>query len=53
MERRVPDVRKLEKFINYRPRTGLDTIIEDVIAEQRAKMGIAVVADSGKTEAAA
>ena len=36
MQRRVPDVAKLERFIGYRPRTPLDQIIDDVIAEQRA-----------------
>ncbi len=36
MQRRVPDVRKLEQFIGYRPRTPLDQIIQDVIDEQRA-----------------
>ena len=53
MQRRIPDVRKLEQFIGYRPRTSLDQIIDDVIAEQRAAMGIAPVADTGKDEAAA
>ena len=36
MARRVPDVRKLERFTGYRPRTPLDTIIADIVAEQRA-----------------
>jgi UDP-glucose 4-epimerase len=40
MARRVPDVRKLEKFIGYRPRTSTEQIIADVIAEQRAAMGL-------------
>lgn len=40
MQRRVPGVSKLEKFIGYRPRTPLDQIIDDVIAEQRAAMKV-------------
>ena len=38
MARRVPDVRKLERFTGYRPRTPLDTIIADIVAEQRAAL---------------
>jgi UDP-glucose 4-epimerase len=44
MQRRVPDVSKLEKCIGFRPRTSLDQIIDDVIAEQRAAMGLAPIA---------
>ncbi|MEO5701566.1 MAG: NAD-dependent epimerase/dehydratase family protein [Casimicrobiaceae bacterium] len=36
MARRVPDVRKLERCIGYRPRTSLDRIIADIVAAQRA-----------------
>jgi UDP-glucose 4-epimerase len=36
MQRRVPDVRKLERTIGMRPMTPLETIIADVVAEQRA-----------------
>ena len=43
MQRRVPDVRKLERFIGYRPRTPLNQIIDDVVAEQRAALGLAPV----------
>lgn len=35
MLRRVPDVRKLERTIGMRPSTPLETIIADVVAEQR------------------
>jgi len=35
MNRRVPDVRKLEKFTGFRPRTPLAAIINDVLADQR------------------
>jgi UDP-glucose 4-epimerase len=35
MQRRVPDVRKLERTIGMRPSTPLATIIADVLAEQR------------------
>jgi UDP-glucose 4-epimerase len=43
MHRRVPDVSKLERFIAFRPRTSLDQIIDDVIAEQRVAMGLAPI----------
>jgi UDP-glucose 4-epimerase len=36
MQRRLPDVSKLERFTGFRPRRGLDEIIADVIAEKRA-----------------
>ncbi len=35
MQRRVPDVSKLARTIGYRPETRLETIIADVVAEQR------------------
>src|SRR5690606_16319339 len=35
MQRRVPDVSKLERFTGYRPRTPLEQIIDDVVAEKR------------------
>ena len=38
MHRRVPDVAKLERTIGFRPRTPLTTIIEHVIADQRARL---------------
>jgi UDP-glucose 4-epimerase len=38
MLRRVPDVRKLEKAIGFRPRTPLAQIIADVVADQRARL---------------
>ena len=41
MVRRVPDVRKLERVIGYRPRTPLDKIIADVVAGQRVALGLA------------
>ena len=41
MQRRVPDVRKLEKLTGYRPRTSLDQIIADVIEDKRASLGVA------------
>lgn len=36
MMRRVPDLTKLQRTIDFRPRTSLATIIEDVVADQRA-----------------
>jgi len=38
MLRRVPDVRKLERTIAFRPRTPLSQIIADVVADQRARL---------------
>src|SRR5262249_29168033 len=38
MARRVPDVAKLERYTGYRPRTPLDRIIADIVAEQRAAL---------------
>ena len=36
MQRRIPDVRKLERTIGMRPATTLEQIIADVVAEQKA-----------------
>jgi len=38
MQRRVPDLAKLERTIGFRPRTPLSTIIADVVADQRARL---------------
>ncbi len=38
MLRRVPDVRKLERTVGFRPRTPLSQIIADVVADQRARL---------------
>jgi len=38
MLRRVPDLRRLEEAIGYRPRTPLATIIQDVVADQRTRL---------------
>jgi UDP-glucose 4-epimerase len=35
---RVPSVEKLERITGFRPRTSLDQIIADVIADQRARL---------------
>jgi UDP-glucose 4-epimerase len=35
MPRRVPDLRKIEHLIGYRPEVGLDEIIRRVVASQR------------------
>lgn len=37
MERRLPDVSKLERFTGFRPRRPLTEIVADVIAEKRAQ----------------
>ena len=36
MQRRVPDVSKLERVTGFRPRKCLEQIVEDVVADQRA-----------------
>jgi UDP-glucose 4-epimerase len=38
MFRRIPDCSKLERAIGFRPRTSLEDIIADVIAEKRSKL---------------
>jgi UDP-glucose 4-epimerase len=38
MQRRVPDLAKLERTIGFRPRTPLASIITDVVADQRARL---------------
>jgi UDP-glucose 4-epimerase len=37
MVRRVPDCAKLERTVGFRPRTSLEQIIKDVVADQRAQ----------------
>jgi UDP-glucose 4-epimerase len=38
MQRRVPDVSKLEGMIGFRPRTSLEEIVRDVVADQRSRL---------------
>jgi len=38
LQRRVPDVSKLERVIGFRPRTPLGEILADVVADQRARV---------------
>jgi UDP-glucose 4-epimerase len=38
MQRRVPDLAKLERTIGFRPRTSLAQIVADVIADQRSRL---------------
>jgi UDP-glucose 4-epimerase len=38
MMRRVPDVAKLERATGFRPRTPLEQIVADVVADQRARL---------------
>ena len=38
MLRRVPSLAKLERILGFKPTTSLDTIIEDVIEEHRARL---------------
>lgn len=39
MHRRVPSLARLERTIGYRPRTTLEQIIRDVVADQRERLG--------------
>jgi len=38
MARRIPDLSKLERYTGFRPRTPLDRIVADVVADQRRKL---------------
>jgi UDP-glucose 4-epimerase len=40
MQRRKPELRKLEQYIDYRPSTPLSKIVEDVIAEKRVTLNL-------------
>src|SRR5512139_2347014 len=40
MLRRVPDLTRLEQTIGFRPRTPLATIVQDVVADQRARLAL-------------
>ncbi len=40
LQRRVPDVSKLERLTGFRPETPLAEIIDDVIADQRARLAL-------------
>jgi UDP-glucose 4-epimerase len=40
LERRVPDVRKLERLTGFRPSTPLEQIIADVVSDQRGRMHV-------------
>lgn len=40
MQRRKPDVSKLEKYIDYRPTTPLSKIVDDVIEEKKAALNL-------------
>lgn len=40
LQRRVPDVSKLERLTGFRPRTTLETIITDVVADQRSRLAV-------------
>ena len=42
MHRRVPDVRKLERVIGFKPMTPLSKIIDDVVADQRSRLPVRV-----------
>jgi hypothetical protein len=37
MNRRVPDLRKLQALTGFRPATRLRTVIDDVITEKKAE----------------
>jgi len=39
MRRRIPDTRKIERIIGWKPTTDLDTTIDQIIAYQRPRVG--------------
>lgn len=41
MQRRVPDVSKLERAVGFKPSTPLETIVADVVREQRSLLAAA------------
>ncbi len=41
MQRRVPDVSKLERAVGFKPSTPLETIVTDVVREQRSLLAAA------------
>jgi UDP-glucose 4-epimerase len=41
MRRRIPDIRKIEAAIGWQPQTNLDTTIDQIIAFQRQRLGLA------------
>jgi len=43
MPRRVPDLTRLEATCGFRPRTPLATIIQDVLADQRARLEVSAL----------
>ncbi len=53
MRRRVPDVSKLERFTGFRPRTGLDETLREVIEYERAVLLHAASAAGSPTGAGA
>src|SRR5262245_34495175 len=44
MRRRVPDLRKIRRFVGYMPQVGLDQLLEAVIRDCREQLGIASTA---------
>ncbi len=38
VRRRVPDLRRLEALTGFRPATGLDELVQDVLADQRLRL---------------
>src|SRR5206468_9978487 len=39
MRRRVPDLRKIERFVGYRPQVSLDQLLDSVIRDMCEQMG--------------
>ena len=39
MRRRVPDLRKIERFVGYRPRVSLDQLLESCVTDMHEQMG--------------
>ena len=47
MQRRVPDVRRLERTTGFRPRTSLATIVSDVVAARQRRSGQGAARSNG------
>jgi UDP-glucose 4-epimerase len=51
MDRRVPDLSKLEKLIGYKPTYSIDQILDDVIEHERGKSSDSSEAVGKRSEA--
>jgi UDP-glucose 4-epimerase len=42
MRRRVPDLRKIRRFVGYAPEIGLDQLLESIIRDSCEQLGMVV-----------